>query len=578
MPHQPPGSEARESPARGLGAGAVIASKYRLDRLLARGGMGSVWVAWDQVLERPVAVKFMHPQVAASATLRERFNREAKAAARLRSPYVVQIFDHGVEDDTPYIVMELLEGEELQDRLKRQGRLSLGEATPIFMQAAKALQVAHRAGIVHRDLKPQNIFLARSDDGDEAVRILDFGIAKTLEAAGGSDATKTGDVFGTPYYMSPEQARGFKSIDQRSDLWSLAVIMYRSLTGKRAFDGESAGDIIVKICTEVVPPPSGRALGLPRAVDAFFERALARNPDERFQSAQEMAEAFLAVAVSELPSDVLTTVPRPSTWSSPGLSVPQPESAPAATLVTVTGVSDADPEAGPAEGRRSGPGPAGMAIADDGTYEGPTRERPLPAVDRDESGSPDSGPLSESSSWPAGLAAAGAKPPPRAPASDAADRPEATGGTLGSVARDETASFPKRRSAVLAFVAAAAAVVVVGVTGFFLGRPKATSPAPAAPATTATAAAAEPVREAVPPPPRSRRPNETAPAPGSASAASPATPSTARVPPAAARATAAVKAAAARQTASPAPPKPVASAPPAAKPAPKPTSGSPWGY
>jgi len=272
--------------------GTVIAGKYRLERLIARGGMGAVWEGCDEALERPVAVKFMAPTIAASKSLRARFLREAKAAAQLRTSHVVQIFEHGVHDKLPFIVMELLEGEELHQKLKRERRIPLVTAAKIVTQTAKALRRAHAKGIIHRDLKPQNIFLARQDD-EEIVKILDFGIAKNVAPDSNGDTTKTGQVLGSPNYMSSEQARGFKDVDHRTDLWSLGVIIFRMVTGKPAFRGEAAGDVIVKICTDTLPVASQVATDLPVAIDRFLEKALDRDRDGRFQSATELAEAFV---------------------------------------------------------------------------------------------------------------------------------------------------------------------------------------------------------------------------------------------------------------------------------------------
>jgi serine/threonine-protein kinase len=276
--------------------GKVVGAKYRLERELARGGMGSVWVARHLQLDCSVAVKFMDPESASYGPARLRFEREAKAAAQLRTPHVVQVYDHGVDDDTPYIVMELLDGEDLGARLKRQHRLTLPLASAILDQLAKGLQRAHAIGIVHRDLKPGNVFLAKGEDGD-LVKILDFGIAKAVGTSIADEATKTGQLVGSPHYMSPEQAKGAKAIDHRSDLWSLGVILYRSITGQRPFAGEAVGELIVAICTAPVPAPSRLVPHLPQAIDGFFDRALARDPGRRFQSAREMAAAFAVIAV-----------------------------------------------------------------------------------------------------------------------------------------------------------------------------------------------------------------------------------------------------------------------------------------
>jgi serine/threonine-protein kinase len=252
-----------------------------------------VWAALHKRLDELVAIKFMDGELAQSDDARLRFEREAKAAAKIRSPHVVQILDYGVDDDTPFIVMELLEGEDLKSRLKKRGRLSLGEAREILIHACKALRLAADAGIVHRDLKPGNIFLAKSGD-DEVVKILDFGVAKAIRRTIGPN-TSSGMLLGSPHYMSPEQARAGATLDHRGDLWSMAVILFQMITGRKPFTGEELGDVIVKICTE--PAPSVRALvpQLPEALDHFFVRALAKDPNARFQSARSLASEFAAI-------------------------------------------------------------------------------------------------------------------------------------------------------------------------------------------------------------------------------------------------------------------------------------------
>ena len=283
-----------------LVAGMVVADRFKLQRVLGAGGMGAVWLAYHTGLDVPCAVKFIHEEGATSAELRGRFEREAKAAAQLRSPHVVQILDHGTWEGMPYIAMEYLEGEDLEARLTRQGKLGLQETTAITLQVARALARAHAAGLVHRDLKPANIFLVHDDDR-EIAKVLDFGIAKSRSVALGNDSkTKTGSVMGTPYYMSPEQAQGTKEVDHRSDLWALAVIVYQCVTGELPFDSSALGDLFVKIIVNPIPVPSSVAEVPPR-FDAWWARAAARDPGERFQTAKELAEALgsaLGLAVS----------------------------------------------------------------------------------------------------------------------------------------------------------------------------------------------------------------------------------------------------------------------------------------
>ncbi|WP_437305381.1 protein kinase domain-containing protein [Sorangium sp. So ce388] len=281
-----------------LEAGSVVGGKYRLERPLAGGAMGFLWVARHLQLDVEVAIKFMMPQHADSPVARARFEREAKASAQLRTPNVVHVYDYGLEGDTPYLAMELLEGEDLDAYLKRCGRLAPAETLGIISQVCKALRRAHEVGLIHRDLKPANIFLARQ--GEEIVKILDFGVAKSTGTGLAADATKTGTLIGSPHYMSPEQVRRSKTIDYRSDLWSLGVIIFQCITGQLPFPGEELGDVLVEICTGDIPVPSQLAPDLWPELDQFVERALKREPAERFQSASELARAF-AAAVQRTP-------------------------------------------------------------------------------------------------------------------------------------------------------------------------------------------------------------------------------------------------------------------------------------
>ena len=273
--------------------GRLIGGKYSLEREIGRGGMGSIWVALDTLLRRRVALKLMRPEMT-SPTSRGRFEREAMAVARIQNQHVIQIHDYGIDEEAPYIVMELLEGEDMEARIARHPRLSIAAVATLVTQTAKALGAAHVAGIVHRDLKPANIFLARGE-GEETVKILDFGVAAMSSLGDDLHSTRSGTVLGTPHYMSPEQARSAKSLDHRSDLWSLGVVAYRALTGQHPFTGESLGDLIVKICTDPFTPASEvlPELGAVGAeVNRFFDRALAKDPALRFQSARDLMGTF----------------------------------------------------------------------------------------------------------------------------------------------------------------------------------------------------------------------------------------------------------------------------------------------
>jgi serine/threonine-protein kinase len=284
----------------------ILAGRYRLDRQLGKGGMGSVWLAEHLTLNSWVAVKLMDPSIAATTEGAERFKREAQAAASLRSAHVVQVLDYGVHETTPFLVMELLQGQSLAECLEREQRLTPERTLSIITQVARAIGRAHAAGIVHRDLKPDNIFLI-SEDGQELAKVLDFGIAKTTGPRFGGMETRTGVTMGTPYYMSPEQVEGKKALDHRADLWSLAVITCECLSGLRPFDGETYGELLLNICARPIATPSSLGLRLP-GFDEWFAKGANRDLERRFNSAQELASAL---------SDVVAGRVQPAALSAP---------------------------------------------------------------------------------------------------------------------------------------------------------------------------------------------------------------------------------------------------------------------
>jgi serine/threonine-protein kinase len=283
------------SPVVGQFPGDVIAGKYRLERELGRGAMGTVWAAVHVTLSQRVAIKLISGDQSRSPEARLRFGVEAKAAARLRSRHVVQVYDDGeTPDGTPYIVMEYLEGETLEQRIERQRDMGLPEAVRITSHVGRALARAHAQGVVHRDLKSGNIFLARTDDDELGwvAKVLDFGVAKVLTEVTGPSATKTGTIVGTPLFMSPEQIRGASQVDHRADLYSLGMVFYNMVTGSHAFDGPSYSDVLVAICTEALPDIRVAAPWLPPSLGSWFDKACARDREQRFQSADEMIEAL----------------------------------------------------------------------------------------------------------------------------------------------------------------------------------------------------------------------------------------------------------------------------------------------
>ena len=268
----------------------ILAGKYRLVHQLGKGGMGSVWLAHHLTLQSPVAIKLIEPEISSNPDALARFMREARAAAALRSPHVVQILDHGVDGATPYIAMELLEGESLAERLRKVGRLSPEDTARIVTHTARAVSRAHEVGVVHRDLKPDNIFLIENEE-EELAKVLDFGIAKSTIVGFGVSATpetRTGALMGTLHYMSPEQAEGAKSVDFRADIWAMGVIAFECLVGQRPFVAETLGSLVLEICSRPMPVPS-KLGSVPKGFDAWFAKACARDPAARFASARDAA-------------------------------------------------------------------------------------------------------------------------------------------------------------------------------------------------------------------------------------------------------------------------------------------------
>jgi serine/threonine-protein kinase len=261
-------------------AGTLIGGRYRIDEQIGRGGMSTVWKAFDTTLERPVAIKMMHRDVARDADHLERFRREAKAIARLSSPYVVGVIDAGEEDGTPYIVLEYVDGETLKERIRRQKRLPIAEAVAYAIEIARGLQAAHQRHIVHRDVKPQNVLL----DEDGAARVTDFGIARSLTEEG---LTADGRVLGTTDYVSPEQALGH-AVTPQSDLYSLGVVLFEMLTGDVPFHGENQVAVAMHHVRDEIPDAQARRPEISTALAAVVDRATAKDLERRYPDAAAM--------------------------------------------------------------------------------------------------------------------------------------------------------------------------------------------------------------------------------------------------------------------------------------------------
>lgn len=433
------GSGAGSFDASPLRPGVVLGGRYRLVAPIGAGGMGEVWRAEHTSLGTPAAVKVLDTSLGGDTAERlQRFHQEARAAAQLRSPHIVHVLDHGVEGRFAFIVMELLVGESLEQRLARAGRLTPAEAARVIAGMARGLSRAHAAGILHRDLKPANVFLAREGDA-EVVKLLDFGIAKILgsraderraPAQGPAPQgalhqrphalTHQGNIIGTPSYMSPEQIRG-QAVDPRSDLWQMGVIAVECVTGQRPFDALTLGDTFTRICNAPVPAPS--SLGpVPPGFDAWALRALSRDPARRFSSATEMAAALLLV-LTPGETDVLTTASRTGrvAWSAePGAQAGAPRrwwiALAAAAAGAVVGIIVFGPRATEPDGAQAG------------AQATPTAEAALSAS-----------PAQPPSEPAAPAAASAADPAPLAPAAPSTAQPST------SAPRDVRSSLPSDR-------------------------------------------------------------------------------------------------------------------------------------
>jgi serine/threonine-protein kinase len=257
----------------------LVAERYVLEELVGRGGMSSVYKARDTLLERPVALKILHEQYTQDDDYVERFRREARAAAQLSHPNIVTVIDRGESDGRQFIVFEYIPGENLKEYVSRKGRLPVREALELAIQIGRALGFAHTAGLVHRDVKPQNVLLG----GDEA-KVTDFGIARSLDVQHGM--TQTGTVMGTSEYIAPEQASG-QHVDALSDVYSLGTVLYEMLAGEPPYRGESFVAVAMKHVHDPVPSVADRRPDVPLRLDAAVQRAMAKEPNERFQSMEE---------------------------------------------------------------------------------------------------------------------------------------------------------------------------------------------------------------------------------------------------------------------------------------------------
>lgn len=282
----------------GLEPGQVLDGKYKIVRIIGEGGMGAVFEGANTFINRRVAIKVLHATAAANDAIIKRFEREAQAAGTIGSDHILEVLDLGtLPGGDRYMVMEFLDGEELSARIERLGTLTPRQLAPLIRQTLLGLRAAHAAQIIHRDLKPDNIFVLREKAGQkDFVKIIDFGISKFSALAGDMSMTTTGSVMGTPFYMSPEQAKGSGSVDARTDLYAVGVIMYEALTGRVPFEGTSFNDLMFKIVLSDAP-------ALPEAIQADFraivQKAMSRDSAQRYQTAEEFVAAIDQWLVAE---------------------------------------------------------------------------------------------------------------------------------------------------------------------------------------------------------------------------------------------------------------------------------------
>jgi serine/threonine protein kinase len=289
--------------------GRMLDGKFRFTKLLGAGGMGAVWRAQNVRVRKAVAIKLMHPEFAGNPGILDRFKNEATAAGQIGSQHICDIYDFGASALGPYIVLEMLNGRSFGELIQQYGRVDPGLAAIVMRQALIGLEAAHQVGIIHRDLKPENIFLHEPSPGHLLVKLMDFGISKFSQ--GGNDGkTGVGVLMGTPEYMSPEQAEGAASADQRTDIWAMGAILYKALTGIEAFGGATMAATLVALSTKEPKPIESLVSGVPPELIAVVRRCLIKDPAGRFQSARELADAL--APFEQLASGTLPASPPPT--------------------------------------------------------------------------------------------------------------------------------------------------------------------------------------------------------------------------------------------------------------------------
>ncbi len=371
-------------PVMDLALGQVYGEKYRISRLLGQGSMGAVYEGENIRIHRKVAIKTLHQGMAEKGDTLARFEREAQAAGRIGSKHICEVLDMGdLPDGSRYMVMEHLEGVTLAQHIRSSGRLKPTEASPIVQQLLDGLGAAHAAQIIHRDLKPANVFLLRQPGRDDFVKILDFGVSKFSVLSEEMSMTRTGAVLGTPYYMSPEQAKGARGTDARSDLYAVGVILYECITGQVPFSAETFNELLFRIVLESPPPAESFVPDLPPEFAALIRKSMAREPADRFQTAEEFKKALAdwsAKAAEGSPGfDGLLTLDQQTVMrTAPAALQKMLKPAPPSLTAQGTMLVDRAPSPQPAAGKPSGLAALGTVIIDPAVA-GPSAATPAPA-------------------------------------------------------------------------------------------------------------------------------------------------------------------------------------------------------
>jgi serine/threonine-protein kinase len=349
--------------------GEVLAGKYRVDRVLGRGGMGIVVAAHHVQLDEKVAIKFLLPGALGNADAVARFIREARAAVKIKSEHVARVSDVGtLETGAPYMVMEYLEGSDLGAWLDERGPMAVDQAAEFVLHASEALAEAHALGIVHRDLKPANLFCVRRADGLLSVKVLDFGISKVSPVAGSSHdhaMTRTHAILGSPLYMSPEQMVSSRGVDARTDIWSLGVILYQLVTGRTPFEAEAMPELVLKIAGSPPTPIATFRPDVPPPFGAVISRCLEKDRDKRFRTIGELAEALVDFAPPRARGSVerVMRTMEAAGLATPGASSPLQPAPGAANAVTAPGGPTLDAWGRTGTGGSPAPSTSGKRLA-----------------------------------------------------------------------------------------------------------------------------------------------------------------------------------------------------------------------